>query len=82
MEKYLSSGGSRGGAQGPGSPSPSPRLFSDQTEARRAEKNFSETAPPPQPTPLSQGLDLALLKYTKLFFLWATRFRKRTGNTE
>ena len=44
------SGGSRGGAQGPKTP-----LLSDQTEARRAEKNFLDTA-----FPLSQGLDLAL----------------------
>ena len=29
-------------------------LFLDQTEARRAEKNFLETEPPP---PLSQDLD-------------------------
>ena len=80
MEKYLSSGGSRGG-RGPGSPSP--RLFSDQTEARRAENKFwRPPPPPPPPSPLSQGRDLALLKYTKLFFLWATRFRKRTVSTE
>ena len=31
-----------------------PPLFLNQTEARRAEKVFFETAPPP---PLSQGLD-------------------------
>ena len=74
MEKYLSCGGSRGGARGPGPPPP--RLFSDQ-------KKILQTAPPPpSPSPLSQGLDLALLKYTKLFFLWATRFRKKTVNTE
>ena len=77
MEKYLSSGGSRGGARGPGSPPPS-RLYLDQTEPRRAVKNYLETAPPAP----SQDLDLALLKYTQLFFLWATHFRKRTVNTE
>ena len=33
-------------------------LFLDQTEARRAEKIWGETAPPPPP--LSQGLDPAL----------------------
>ena len=37
------SGGSRGGARG----APGPPLFFDQNEARRAEKNFLETAPPP-----------------------------------
>ena len=40
VTKYLS-GGSRGGARGPAP------FFLDQTEARRAEKNFFlETAPP------------------------------------
>ena len=34
-------------------PGPGPSLFLDQTEARRAQKNFLETAPPPQ----SKGLD-------------------------
>ena len=43
------SGGSRGRARG--SP-PAPPLFLDQTEARRAEKIFLETAPLPH---LSQG---------------------------
>ena len=38
-------------------PLPSPLLL-DQTEARRAEKNFLETSPPfPLPHPLSKGLD-------------------------
>ena len=36
---HISSGGSRGGAR-------VPRLFLDQTEARRAEKIFLETGPP------------------------------------
>ena len=53
-------------------PSPGPPLFLDQTEARRAKKNFLETAPPPSKglddwgPLLSQGLDPALLK--KLLF--------------
>ena len=38
--------------EGPGGPNPPPPLFLDQTEARRAEKNFLET-----PHPLSKGLD-------------------------
>ena len=52
--------------RGPGGP---PHLFQIQTEARRAEKNFLETAPPPflrvwmtgPPPPLSQRLDPALI---------------------
>ena len=41
------SGGSKGGARGPGSPPP-PTLFLDQNEARRAEKIFFfETGPRP-----------------------------------
>ena len=45
MEKYLSSGGSGGGVGGGGAggappPPPPPRLFSDETEARRAENKF------------------------------------------
>ena len=39
--------GSRGGARA----SPPPHLFLDQTEARRAEKKFFETAPPPSLPP-------------------------------
>ena len=48
---------------------PPPPLFLDQSEARRAEKNFLQIAPPPlskglddhhPPPPLSQGLDPAL----------------------
>ena len=42
---YISSGGSRGGAR-------VPRLFLDQTEARRAEKFFGRPGPP-----FSKGLD-------------------------
>ena len=38
-----------GGAQGARSPSP---LFLDQTEARRAQKNFLGDRPPPPPPPL------------------------------
>ena len=46
--------------RGPGGPSSPPHsYFLDQTEAPRAEKVFSETAPPPGPL-LSQGLDRAL----------------------
>ena len=45
-------GGGGGGAPRP----PRPPLLLDQTEATRAEKIFSENAPPP-PLPLSQGLD-------------------------
>ena len=44
-------GRSRGVARGPPL-SPPPHLFFDQTEARRAEKNFT-----PAPPPLSQDLD-------------------------
>ena len=48
LDPPLTSGGSRGGARGPGPP-----LFLDQNEARRAEKNvFSRPGPP-----LSHGLD-------------------------
>ena len=50
----------------PPSPPP-PSLFADQTEARRAKKNFGDRPRPPlskgqdeNPTPLSQGLDPAL----------------------
>ena len=59
----ICSGGSRGG--GPGPP-----LFLNQTEARRAQKNFfGDRLPPPflrvwmtgPPPPLSQGLDPALI---------------------
>ena len=50
----FTSGGSMGGAWGSG-----PSLFLDQTEARRAEKNFLETGWPGPP--LSQGLDPALV---------------------
>ena len=39
--------------QGRGPEGPAP-LFLDQTKARRVEKNFLETCPPP---PLSKGLD-------------------------
>ena len=46
-------------------PGDAPPLFLDQTEARRAENLFFETAPPPTPyvgvlmtgAPLSEGLD-------------------------
>ena len=37
--------------QGSGLGDPAPPLFLDQTEARRAEKFFLETAPPPSPPP-------------------------------
>ena len=33
--------------EGPGGPAPYPPLFLDETEARRVEKNFLETGPPP-----------------------------------
>ena len=57
-------GGSRGGGRGG-----RPPLFLNQTKARRAQKMFLETAPPPflrvwmpgPPPPLSQGLDPALI---------------------
>ena len=42
---------------GGGGRSPCPPLLLDQTEATRAEKIFSENAPPPRPLPLSQGMD-------------------------
>ena len=41
LDPPLVSGGSRGGARGPGPPS-----FLDQNEAQRAEKNFFEAGPP------------------------------------
>ena len=41
-----------------------PPLFLDQTEARRAEKNFFETRPP---HPLSQGLDGSSPPYLKVW---------------
>ena len=60
------SGGSRGGARGGGGAVPP--FFLDQTEARRAEKTFSDTRPPLlsgsgglPPPPLSEGLDLPLV---------------------
>ena len=55
--------------EGPGG-ARAPALFLDQTEARRAEKMFFETAPPPHfcqglddrpPSPLSEGLDPPLI---------------------
>ena len=51
--------------RGPGGPAPP--LFFDQNEARRAEKIFLETVPPPSlisahPLPLSEGLDQPLLR--------------------
>lgn len=42
----IDSGASRGGAWEANLP-----LFLDQTEARKAEKNFFKTAPPPLPPP-------------------------------
>ena len=62
--KYSSlygSGRSRGGARG----AQAPPLFLDQTEARRAKKNFFEDHPPylrvwMTGPPLSEGLDLPL----------------------
>ena len=63
----LRSGGSRGGVRG----GRAPPLFFDQNEARRAEKIFLETVPPPSlisasgwphPLPLSEGLDQPLLR--------------------
>ena len=62
----LFSGRSRGRVQPPPPPSPS-ALFLDQTEARKAEKEFFETPPylrvwmtssPPPPTTLTESLDL------------------------
>ena len=50
----VSSGGTRGGAQG----ARPPALFLDQTEARRAEKIFCDRAPH-----LSQVLDQALISF-------------------
>ena len=58
------SGGSMGGARGT---PPPPHFFLDQTEARRAEKNFvGDRLPPP---PLSQGLDPAVPFASVLSFL-------------
>ena len=52
---------------GPGA-RPPPHLFSDQTEARRAEKNFTTAPSPlsqdlddPPPAPLSGGMDPPLI---------------------
>ena len=42
IKTVIVSGGSRGGARGA-----RPPLFLDQTEARRTEKVFFDTAPPP-----------------------------------
>ena len=65
-----SSDGSRGGAGGGGGPP----LFLDQNEARRAEKNFFETAPPISGSgwllpPLSESLDPPLASYTAMLFI-------------
>ena len=76
MEKYLSCGGSSGGG---GPAPPPPAYFQTKLRPEGPKINFGDRA---LPSPLSQGLDLALLKYTKLFFLLATRFRKRTVSTE
>ena len=66
-KKLLMSNSSSGLGESPRGPAPVP-LFLDQTEARRANKNFLKTAPPPPylrvwmtvPSPLSEGLDLPL----------------------
>ena len=47
------SGGSRGGARG----APPPSLNLDESEPEGPKKFFRETASPPPPSPLSQGLD-------------------------
>ena len=65
--------------EGPGGPAPPPpAYFQTKLRPEGPKINFGDRPPPL----LSQGLDLALLKYTKRFFLWATRFRKKTVNTE
>ena len=68
ISKHLS-GGSRWGARG------APSLFLDQTDARRAEKNFFGDHPlrPHPPSPLSQDLDdvvffSSLLSYLFVYF--------------
>ena len=69
--------------EGPGGPAPPPpAYFQTKLRPEGPKINFGDRPPPPPPSPLSQGLDLALLKYTKRFFLLATRFRKRTVSTE
>ena len=42
---------------GEGQALPGPRLFLDQTEARRAENKFWRPLPTPPPPPLSEGLN-------------------------
>ena len=61
--------------QGEGPGGGGPPLFLDQNEARRAEKNFFETAPLSQglddcsPPPLSESLDPPLASYTAMLFI-------------
>ena len=55
----LSSGGSRGRAR--------PPLFLDQTEARRAEKNFGGDRAPPPPPPLNLKVWIRHCYQTKLY---------------
>ena len=59
---------------------PAPHLFLDQTETRRAEKFFLETAPPPPPLPLisrsGSGADYYL--YLLAWLLTGPGERERT----
>ena len=73
------SGGSRGGARGGGG---RPPIFLDQTGVRGPKKYFLEPAPPhlgiwmTAPTPLSQGLDRALVVGGMLFLPpWFFRYK-------
>ena len=63
----VTSGGSRGGAGGF-----LPPLFLDQTEARRAEKNFWETTPP-----LSEALDPPLVSNINLLLTISIPYQEK-----
>ena len=74
----VTSGGSRGGAGGF-----LPPLFLDQTEARRAEKNFWETTPPylrvwmTAPPPLSEALDPPLVSNINLLLTISIPYQEK-----
>ena len=76
----VTSGGSRGGAGGF-----LPPLFLDQTEARRAEKNFWETTPlisgsgwpPPPPPPLSEALGPPLVSNINLLLTISIPYQEK-----
>ena len=63
---------------GEGPEGPTPRLFFDQTEARRAEKSFLRPPPHPlSPHPLSKGLNPPLLTYLWKSFILTGQFAVR-----